>query len=165
MDNQFADLSRSLEVNFLDGLENKVREKTLLLLTADHGAIATPVCGKYNLGNHPELVNMLRMLPTCEGRLPFLFVKPGMEAAVRAYFANAWPGKFSLLTMDEALSMRLFGIGAEHPELRERLGDLIAVPHEDAYLWWPEKPNVMQGRHGGLHRLEMLIPLYALPLG
>ena len=165
VDNQFADLSRSLEVNFLDGLENQVREKTLLLLTADHGAIATPVHGKYNLGNHPELVNMLRMLPTCEGRLPFLFVKPGMEAAVRAYFANAWPGKFSLLTMDEALSMRLFGIGAEHPELRERLGDLIAVPHEDAYLWWPEKPNVMQGRHGGLHRLEMLIPLYALPLG
>jgi hypothetical protein len=61
--------------------------------------------------------------------------------------------------------MRLFGNGPEHPDLRDRLGDIMVIPHEDAYLWWPEKPNVMQGRHGGLNRLEMLIPLYALPLG
>lgn len=165
VDNQFSDLSRSLEVNLLGGLEKSVREKTLLLLTADHGAIATPVHEKYNLSKHPDFLRMLQMLPTCEARLPFLFIKPGLEAEVRAYFANAWPGQFTLLSMEEALSMRLFGAGEEHPELRDRLGDLIVVSRGDAYLWWPDKPNVMQARHGGLHRLEMLIPLYALPLG
>ncbi|MEL7645451.1 MAG: alkaline phosphatase family protein [Anaerolineaceae bacterium] len=163
--NQFSDLSRSLAVNLLGGLEKSVREKSLLLLTADHGALATPPEENYDLRNHPELMNMLRMLPTCEARLPFLFLKPGQEAGVRAYFANAWPGQFILLSMEEVLSLRLFGTGREHPELRDRVGDLVAVPTGDAYLWWPEKPNLMQGRHGGLDRSEMLIPLYALPLG
>lgn len=165
VDNQFSDLSRSLAVNLLGGLDKTVREKTLLLLTADHGAIATPIYDQFNLSKHPDFLRMLRLLPTCETRLPFLFIKPGLEAAVRAYFGHAWPGQFTLLRMEEALSMRLFGAGAEHPELRDRIGDLVAVPAGDAYLWWPEKPNVMQGRHGGLHRLEMLTPLYALPLG
>jgi len=164
VDNQFSELSRSLATNLLNGLDTSIAEKTLLLLTADHGAIETPVYDQYNLRDHPELRGMLRLPPTCETRLPFLFLKPGTEAGVREYFANAWPGKFTLITMEEALSMRLFGRGAENPELRDRLGDLLGIPHDDAYLWWPEKPNVMQGRHGGLHRLEMLIPLYALPL-
>lgn len=165
VDNQFANLSRSLAVNLFGRLEKKAAENTLLLLTADHGAIATPVYEQYNLRGHPELTAMLHLPPTCETRLPFLFIKPGMETNVRAYFENAWPGKFTLITTEQALSMRLFGNGPEHPDLRDRLGDIMVIPHEDAYLWWPEKPNVMQGRHGGLNRLEMLIPLYALPLG
>ena len=35
----------------------------------------TPVNEAYNLNNHPELTDMLTMAPTCEGRLPFLYVK------------------------------------------------------------------------------------------
>jgi hypothetical protein len=161
----FAEFSRTLAENFLSGLDQSACESTLLLLTADHGAVATPPDEKYNLNTHPELFHMLRMLPTCESRLPFLFLKPGTEAAVRAYFAQAWPGEFTLITGEEALSAQLFGQRPENPALNDRIGDLVALPHNNAYLWWPNHINMMQGRHGGLSRLEMLIPFYALPLG
>ncbi len=38
----------------------------------------------------------------------------------------------------------------------------MVIPKEDAYLWWPERPNTMRGRHGGLHIDEMLVPMFAL---
>lgn len=74
----------------------------------------------------------------------------------------AW--EFTLITGEEALSAQLFGRRPENPALNDRIGDLVALPHNNAYLWWPNHINMMQGRHGGLSRLEMLIPLYALPL-
>ena len=56
------------------------------------------------------------------------------------------------------------GSGKPNNDLANRIGDLIAIPHGNAYLWWVNRANVMQGRHGGLHPDEMLVPLYALPL-
>jgi hypothetical protein len=49
-------------------------------------------------------------------------------------------------------------------DVRDRLGDLIAVSRGDAYLWWSPRPNLMAGRHGGLSAGEMLMPFFALPL-
>lgn len=58
--------------------------------------------------------------------------------------------------------MKLLGNGQDHPDLENRIGDLVAVPHGNSYLWWPDRPNSMQGRHGGLHLDEMLVPLFSL---
>ncbi|MFZ3071118.1 MAG: alkaline phosphatase family protein, partial [Anaerolineaceae bacterium] len=163
--NQFADFSRALQINFFDGLEDWTRKDTLLLLTADHGAITTPPDDTYNLSAYPELASGLRILPTNESRLPFLYLKPGMERVVREEIEAAWLEKFSVITGEEAIAMHLFGNGADHPGLTDRVGDLVMIPHGSAYLWWPNRANTMQGRHGGLNPDEMLIPLYALPLG
>ncbi len=162
--NQFAEFSNAFEENFINKLDEWTKQDTLFILAADHGAIATPPDENLNLANHPELVTMLRILPTCESRLPFLYIKPDRETDVRQYFSNAWEGKFTLITGDEAITMGLFGHAPLNPALSDRVGDLVAVPHGDAYLWWPAKPNLMQGRHGGLHQDEMLIPLYGLNL-
>ena len=107
---------------------------------------------------------MLVMQPTCEGRLPYLYVKSGQEAGVRQYFEEAWGDEFSVVTRQEVLDSGLLGIGMPHPDLENRIGDLVVIPHGSAYLWWVNKANVMLGRHGGLHPDEMLVPLYALPL-
>jgi hypothetical protein len=58
----------------------------------------------------------------------------------------------------------LFGPGEAHPRLYERLGDLILIPHRNAYLWWADKENILLGRHGGLHPDEMLVPFLAVRL-
>jgi len=161
---QFDAFSTVFEKAFLDKLSKDVGEDTLLILTADHGSKSTPKYPQYDLANHPELLNLLVMQPTCENRLAFFYIKPGNTQAVRDYFEDHWPDDFILIDPGQALKLGLFGKGPFHPSAEERLGDLIAVAKRDAYLWWAPKPNPMAGRHGGLSADEMLVPFYALPL-
>ena len=161
---QFFDFSNALFRLLVAGLDDQVRQNSLILVTADHGSLETPVNDRYDLANHKDLIRMLTMPPTCEGRLPFLYVKQGQTDAVRAYFEHAWPGEFVFLTRSQVLETGLLGMGPNHPDLEERIGDLVAIPLDSSYLWWPDRPNSMQGRHGGLHPDEMLVPLFALGL-
>ena len=161
---QFKSFSEAFERILLDKLEPWARKDTLFLVTADHGSLETPYNPPYELRYHPELERMLVMQPTCEGRLPYLYVKSGQEAGVRQYFEEAWGDEFSVVTRQEVLDSGLLGIGTPHPDLENRIGDLVVIPHGSAYLWWVNKANVMLGRHGGLHPDEMLVPLYALPI-
>ena len=161
---QFVSFSEAFERIFLNKLEPWAREDTLFLLTADHGSVETPYNPSYDLSSHPNLVDMLAMQPTCEGRLPYLYVKPGQIEGVRQYFEHAWPGQFDLITRQQVLDSGLLGRGTPNGDINNRIGDLVAIPHGNTYLWWVNKPNVMLGRHGGLNPDEMLVPLYAVPL-
>jgi len=161
---QFMAFSSLFEQGFLKKLTRQVAQDTLLILTADHGSIATPLKDHYDLVRHPELISALVMQPTCEHRLAFLYIKPGQVGKVRDYFAKTWPEDFYLVDPAEALAGGLFGPGPFVPDVRDRLGDLIAVARHDAYLWWSPSPNRMAGRHGGLSPSEMLVPFFALPL-
>ncbi len=67
----------------------------MVLLTADHGSVTTPVDEQYNLANHPELRKLLVMPPTCEARLPFLYVKSGQDEA-KIILKKTWPGEFTI---------------------------------------------------------------------
>ena len=159
--NAFSDL---FERAFLKKLSESILPNTLLILTADHGSMATPKDASYDLQNHTELLDYLVMQPTCENRLAFFFIKPGREDAVRTYIERTWPDEFILLDPDTALNQGLFGNPPFKETARERLGDLIAVAKGDAYFWWTKKQNPMAGRHGGLSSKEMLVPFFALPL-
>lgn len=155
----FAQFSNTISTCLGEGLKNRAFQDTLFLLTADHGAVFQPYYEQYNIRNHPDLLKELILMPTCEVRLPFLYPKPGREEAVRAYFERVWPGSFTLITRNEALEAGIFGPKSNRPELADRIGDLIAICHKDAYLWWPDKVNTMKGRHGGLAEDEILVPL------
>jgi hypothetical protein len=161
----FTNFSNSFERLLIEKVNKRKPGDTLVLLTADHGSVTTPVDENYNLVNHPELRKMLVMPPTCEARLPFLYTKNGQDETVRDYFEKTWPGKFKLINREQALQMELFGKGAPNPDLDNRIGDLVAVVTDpEAYLWWPNKLNHMAGRHGGLHEDEMLVPLLGFEL-
>ena len=164
VDLQFRAFSSLFEEAFINRVDKIIRQKSLLILMADHGSKATPKYDKYDLNQHPELLKYLVMQPTCENRLAFFFIKPGKLQAIRDYFEQTWPDKFILFDPDTALQSGLFGKGPFKTTSRDRLGDLIVVARGDAYLWWAPKPNPMLGRHGGLSIEEMLVPFYALPL-
>ncbi len=161
---EFGDFSWTFQQQFLDKLSPTLRQGTLILLTADHGMIATQKSGKYDLRNHPELTRLLHILPTGESRLMYLFIKPGQTEQVRNYFDQTWPGQFTFIDPAEAVSKGLFGPGTPNPRLSDRLGDLIVAVHDDAYLWWAEKENPLVGRHGGLSAEEMIVPLLSVEL-
>ncbi len=161
---EFTNFSFAFEEFFLKRLRPSLRKDTLLILTADHGQINTLDDPKYFYKNHPQLDEMLHIKPTGENRLMFLYVQPGKLNAVEDYFNQTWPDQFSLLAPDQAIESGLFGPGEQHPNLRQRMGDLIAIPHENAYLWWGDKDNFLRGRHGGLTAEEMLVPFLAVRL-
>ena len=161
---QFSFFSALFEKGFLQNLSKGAAQDSLLILTADHGSMTTPKNPCYDLANHPKLMDCLVMQPTCENRFAFFFIKPGKVQDLQDYFKQTWPDEFFLLDPDEALNQGLFGNGPFKEGIRSRLGDIIAMPRGDAYLWWAPKPNPLAGRHGGLSRSEMLVPFYALPL-
>lgn len=161
---EMASFGAALESLFLSRLSPAARQGTLMLLIADHGQITTRRDPHYELSSHPGLLRRLHIFPTGENRLVYFYIRPGQTEAVHEYIQRTWPQQFSLVDPQYAADSGLFGPGERHPQLLERLGDLIAVAHGDAYLWWSGKENHMVGRHGGLHPEEMLVPLFAMPL-
>jgi hypothetical protein len=161
---EFSNFSNAMEKQFLAYLNPAARRRTLLILTADHGQIATQPNPDYDLRNHPDLSRCLHINPTGEHRLPYLYVRPGQMEVVREYVERAWPGQFTVLETRYVVQTGLFGPGEPHPRLLDRLGDQILISHEDAYLWWSDKKDHLFGRHGGLHEEEMLVPFLAVPL-
>jgi predicted AlkP superfamily pyrophosphatase or phosphodiesterase len=161
---ELAEFSDAFEHQFLDRLSPASRHGTLLLLTADHGMLATRKLPTNDLRNHPDLTRLLHILPTGEHRFMYFFIKPGKVDEVKTYINFAWPGKFSFLDPAEAVANGLFGPGTPHSRLVDRMGDLIVAAREDAYLWWADKDNPLIGRHGGLAEEEMVVPLLSVEL-
>ncbi len=153
----------SLE-RFLEKLMRNGKNDTLFILTADHGQIGTDIVADYELKNHPDLLKNLIMQPTGESRMPFLFIKKKSEDRVRDYLESHWNNQFLLINSNEVLESGLLGKGEIHPSTRDRFGSHIVFPLENAYWWWPKKENHLLGRHGGLSREEMLVPLYILEI-
>lgn len=149
---------------FLRDLRKQQAGRTLLLLTADHGMIFTPNEPVDDLRNHPELLSCLAMLPSGEARLAYLFPRSGQEERLRSYIGATWGEQVRLIPASRVLEAGLFGNGEFYEKVAERIGDCIAIPQGNHAWWWANRENSLIGRHGGLSRAEMLIPLIALPL-
>jgi len=158
------DTFASLLVQCLLRLHHIKKEKTLFLLTADHGQIPTPKKSEFDLRQHPKLLRMLIMPPSGEGRMPYLFIHYNQADAVREYLAQHWGDTFMLLTANDFQTSGLLGDAQPHTAIQDRTGDFIVIPRENAYWWWANKENPLLGRHGGLLAEEMLVPLLAIPL-
>lgn len=160
----FSLFSQAFEKIFLERMKPSDRKDTLLIFTADHGQINTQPEVKYDVANHPRLERDLHIMPTGENRLIFLHVRPGRLDAVQEYIRGTWNDQFHVLPSAQAVSAGLFGNGDVHPALKDRIGDLLLIPRGNHYLWWANKKNHLRGRHGGLHREEMLVPFLAVRL-
>jgi hypothetical protein len=157
----FENFSLLLE-NFITSVNRDAPGDILLLVTADHGHITTYPNPAYEMRNHPELLSHLVILPTGENRLPYLYLKPGHEDALRAYVDQTWPEQFRLFPAHQVIESGLFGPGEVYPPVYDRVGDLVVVPQGNAYWWFANRDNPLIGRHGGLSRDEMLVPFFAV---
>ncbi|NJN43937.1 MAG: alkaline phosphatase family protein, partial [Anaerolineae bacterium] len=140
-----------------------LKEETLVVLMADHGQIHTRKDDHYDIKTHPNFARRLPMMPTGENRLVYLFIRPGQTEAVREYIDRTFLKQFALVDPGYAVEAGLFGPGEPHPRLRDRLGDLIAIP-AGCVSWWTPKENPIFGRHGGIGEEEMLVPFLAAGL-
>lgn len=143
-------------------LKRLKRRNVLLLLTADHGFIDAPWGHNVRLEAHPELADTLER-PLCgEPRFAFCYVKPTHREAFEAYVAEHLDRCMLVKRSGELVNEGWFGLGTEHPRLRERLGDYALIMKHDYIIKDAipgERPFCQVGVHGGVSDNEMFVPL------
>ncbi len=156
--NEAHELMISLEKRleeFASGLSD-----TLLLITADHSQVWSR---NHCLMDHPEILKCLVRLPSIEPRALNLFVKEEYLEDFPKIFKETFKDKFLLLTKEEIIEQKLFGIGKEHKIFRDSLGNYIAIAVSDESIFITHKEaEMMPGGHAGLTKEEMEIPLIAV---
>jgi predicted AlkP superfamily pyrophosphatase or phosphodiesterase len=143
----------------------------LLLLTADHGQIAT----------EPRRTLLLnRMLPALETATPlgrdgrpltpggssrdlFLYVDAARRDDLAATLGAALAGRAEVYRSEDLIAAGLFGpeVG---PAFLSRVGNLVVLPHPGESVWWddPRFPVKFKGSHGGLSPEEAHTQIAAL---
>ncbi len=161
---EINNLAYSFEHEFLRRLSSAAREGTLFLLTADHGQIDAPARRAVYLRDHPDLRDRIVMDFAGEPRAAYFYCRTGEKDAVHEYLTTRLGDKFCVVDSQLALQEGLFGSGTLAPEIKFRIGDLIALPRGDSYFWDRKDEPKLRGRHGGLAEEEMLVPLIAARL-
>jgi hypothetical protein len=172
-----ADPSRSLD---LDGLllrlefaarllPGKLRRSLSFVATSDHGQVPADLEHRLAVDAVGPLTDSMAWPMAGDRRAGYFGAKAGRREDLREALLAALPPGAHLLEMGRALDAGLFGPPPFHPEVRERLGDFLAlVPPPWALTYrvpgTPEPTRYLVGAHGGLHPDELLVPLVAGPL-
>jgi predicted AlkP superfamily pyrophosphatase or phosphodiesterase len=150
------------------------KKKVLFLMTADHGASEVDPKTTVFLNKDRRFSDIERfiktnqsgdlLVPAGSARDMFLYIKDEMLKEAQGFLASRLDGKAEVVTTEWLMQNSYFG-----PEIsrkfRERVGNLVILPHRYESVWWYEK-NVFEqnfyGHHGGLTPQEMEIPLFTL---
>ncbi len=164
---EVRNLSYSLEREFMEQVDSQISGTTLLILTADHGQVTVPDNRLVRVDRHAKIRDNLLLPPTGDFRAAYLYAKQGKVEALRAYLKEQLSDQMVAIPSSKALSSGLWGYGDVHPEVPERMGNLVAIMRENYafYSSVKEKPYYTGGKHGGLTPDEMLIPFLCVRLG
>lgn len=142
----------------LERLAAQARD-ALLVVVSDHGLTDAPET--FDLAGHPEVMDMLVMLPSMDRRASSFFIKSHRMADFEAWFRKNLAEDFLWMPRAEALHTGLFGPGAPHPKLDDFIGDGIAIATGRRVIECnlPGLPahSAMIGHHAGLTDEEMLV--------
>lgn len=152
---------------FIDTLDQRTAERTLVLVLADHGHVDTDPSTNVALDTLVEegAIDLERHLRRDGAGEPLylagsprnlqLYTKPGHTYALRDEFAAALDVR--TFTRGEYCDAELFGDRPPSPHFERRAPDLVVV-HRDRGLWYDGDELDFVGMHGGLHRHEMIVP-------
>jgi hypothetical protein len=166
-----------LELSHLAGLVEFVsrhltprrRATTTLLVTGDHGQVSATAAARVELDALPDVVREMSRPLTGDRRAGFLSAREGRVPALTRALRPHLPRGTRIVPIDSAIGAGLFGPPPFHPELRQRVGDLLVLPPSPAALTY-RPPGVARprrfllGAHGGLEPEELVVPLIAGPL-
>ncbi len=168
-----ASITACLRRELLERLDPAVAERTLFVLTADHGIVDTVPAENVDVtawDDWPTLREAFRRdddgeprRPTGSPRNVHLHVRPDRLEEARTIVESAVGQDVRVFTRGEALERGLFGTGDPSELFERRCGDLIVV-HRNRGLCWRSGDSELVGMHGGLTPEEMLVPLAAVRL-
>ena len=165
---ELQSISYLLQKELVEKTSPETAKETLILMTADHGAVdVNPDDTTYlNLESEPMLnlqceKNRKRILPTGGPRDIFLHVKDQKLAQTKEALTQKIGKKAQIIETQEAIEKGLFGLGQASEEFLERTGNLLILPYERETIWFegPQGRKIsFLGQHGGLNEEEMLVP-------
>jgi hypothetical protein len=146
-----------------------IARATTVLVTADHGLVPTDPALQVAVDAEPAILSQLARPPTGDRRVGLLRARPGSVGPLREALGERLPSGTRVLDAERAVRAGLFGPPPFHPELAERIGDLVVLVPSPSGLTYrvPGKlplRRVLRGAHGGLEAGELLVPLVAGPL-
>ncbi len=153
-------------------------EKTLFVMTADHGQIAADPGKTIYLNLNPQFFGVEEYLqknrlgkPLVPGgscRNMHLYIKEEKLDEAQEFLSKHLEGQAGVYQIHELLEENLFGHLPVSSRFLSRAGNLVILPHKNNAVWWYEKGKFEQtayGLHGGLSREEMEIPFMLYRFG
>ena len=171
---QISTFLHALETYLIGSLEGKTN-KTLLLMTADHGQVyAAPEKAIYLNQLFPEIIPLLQttatgnpIIPAGSGRDFFLHVQSDHLQQVKALLTEKLQGKAEVYETTQLIEQGFFGPLPVSEKFLSRVGNLVVLPYKNYLVWWFEEGVFKQkhiGHHGGLTPEEIETILYAYAL-
>lgn len=144
-------------------LADAVQGKARIVVSADHGLLDVPRTEQSLLQVGDPLLELLKVPPSGDARMPIFHVRDGADDTFREAFEERFADHFVLIDVDEAERLALFGPGKISPGIRSRFGQYIGVAHRPATIAYhpPHKPvgDLYLAVHAGLSFEEMRVPL------
>jgi len=142
---------------------------TRLFVTSDHGQVPVDPARQIRVDLIPEIANEMARPLAGDRRAGYLTARWGRLEALQSALRRNLPSETRILPMAEAVGAGFYGPAPFHPELIERLGDLLVLVPIPYGLLTPRlrvesRAPEFLGSHSGLEPEEMLVPLLSGPL-
>lgn len=156
----------------IDGVGERAAERTLLIVTADHGHVDTVPEENVDLLGIDRIAGVIERdthgtpLLGGGGRNVHFYANDTAPERIRDVLTDELGEREALvLEREAALDAGLFGPGESSDAFDRQCGDVIVVPRENT-IWHGDEPEQLRytGVHGGLHPDEQLVPFAAAPV-
>lgn len=164
-----SSISFVLQKGLIEKLGRGAARRTLLIASADHGQVPISPEKTIYLNRYRSVVDSLRTLKSGlpisangSARDVFLHVQEDKEEKVMELLARGLSGRASVVRVRDAVEHGLFGLNRPSRKFKERVGNLLILPHGNGTVWFKDTPDYkldLRGHHGGLSKDEMTVPL------
>jgi len=155
-----ANLFDSLENEFIRKVNSGKIQKSLFLLSSDHGQIAVDPKETIYLNNYPEITCNLTVAPTGHSRDVFLEIKKDKIDETIELLKKILGDKAEIIKMTDAVKSGLFGMGIPSQKFLDRVGNVLILPKKNK-IWYRHistKKAESVASHGCLSEQEMIVP-------
>lgn len=156
-----------LRTELLEKLSPEARKGTVVIVTADHGQIKTPLEKRIFIEDYPSVQRLLLMRPAGEPHTAYLYARQGKKEALIDAVNRDLGYAAIALDAQVALEKGLLGPAPANTDVGQRLGDVIVTMRDGYSLLSRDEDDFLAtfvGRHGGLTPDEMHVPFYAFSL-